>query len=136
MMKFSEKEKRLLRHFGFVNWVLDDKSDSITEVFAYRQIAYECFVNGVDPNTKESQSLRRCCKALDKCTPYRMTPEWDALIEFEADEHDPWDLGWTAQGNGQSKDTNPYATIPTGNPDHWRQIVWDEGWEKHSSVTP
>jgi hypothetical protein len=73
-MKYSEKEQQLINalHFGdFLN-----QEPSVT----YRTLALHCFSKGLQGSLAES--VRRCYNALQEGTPYRLTREFDDLIEF------------------------------------------------------
>lgn len=75
--EFSEKEKSLIEAMGF-----DDVaySCSICAPRLYDMMALHCFKEKL--NTKAAESVRRCLTAIDKRNPYRLTKEFDDLIEL------------------------------------------------------
>ncbi len=77
-MKYSDKEQQLINalHFGdFLN-----QEPAVT----YRTLALHCFSKGLQGSLAES--VRRCYNAMTKGTPYRLTQEFDDLIEFPKKE--------------------------------------------------
>jgi hypothetical protein len=73
-MKYSDKEQQLINalHFGdFLN------QEPLT---TYRTLALHCFSKGLQGSLAES--VRRCYNSLQEGTPYRLTQEFDDLIEF------------------------------------------------------
>lgn len=73
-MKYSDKEQQLINalHFGdFLN-----QEPAVT----YRTLALHCFSQGLQGDLVES--VRRCYNAMTEGTPYRLTQEFDDLIEF------------------------------------------------------
>lgn len=77
MYDYSEKELKLFEFFG-VSHLL--KSSVSLAPVVYRAMVEKAFMD--DIKGPEVESLRRCYNALMKCTVYRMTKDWDALIEF------------------------------------------------------
>lgn len=74
MIEYSEKEKALIDSFGFSHMIAYDYPYAL-----YRIIAEDCFIN--NKTGKNVESLRRILSALRNCTVYRMTKEFDDLIE-------------------------------------------------------
>ena len=73
--KYSEKELKMFKELE-----CGDLMD-VMSVFQLYNIAMEkCFVN--DWEGKAVESLRRCMKTFKKCEIYRMTKEWDDLIQL------------------------------------------------------
>ena len=74
--QYSEKELKLIKFFGF-----DDLAEK--EIFnppeLYKLMVEKAFCKNL--TGKEVESLRRCYNALIKCKVYRMTKEWDNLID-------------------------------------------------------
>lgn len=71
--EYSEVEKEMFEHFGML-----DVSSNVQPVLFYHMLGIKAFVD--DDQSKWSEGLRRCIKALDRGTAYRMTQEWDDLI--------------------------------------------------------
>ena len=78
MMKenYSEGEFKLLNSLGFGNLIKQiENTPSV-----YRIAVEKCFIEDLKgPNV---EALRRAYKAINKCNPYRMTPEFEELIKF------------------------------------------------------
>jgi len=75
MKDYSEKEIKLFTFFGY-----GDILDHLIAPVIYRMCVEKAFIdNMIGP---EVDSLRRCVKSLYNCKVYRMTPEWDSMIEF------------------------------------------------------
>ena len=77
-MNYSQKEQKLVNalHFGdFLN-----QEPAVT----YRALALHCFSKGLQGSLVES--IRRCYNAIQEGTPYRLTKEFDDLIEFPDEE--------------------------------------------------
>lgn len=72
---YSEKEQKL-----FEELKLDIYYGDIPPATLYNMAAMNCFME--NRQDKVSESVRRCVKAWHTCSCYRMTPEWDAMIEF------------------------------------------------------
>jgi len=73
-MNYSQKEQKLINslHFGdFLN-----QEPAVT----YRALALHCFSKNLQNYLADS--VRRCYNALQEGTPYRLTKEFDDLIEF------------------------------------------------------
>jgi hypothetical protein len=73
---FSTKEVALFEALGF-NDLLEASVEPVT---LYEIAAREAFLKGAEG--KEVQSLRRCLRAIQEGSPYRMTQEFDSLIEL------------------------------------------------------
>ena len=71
---YSRKELALIKHYGF-----EDLIPSVPPVSLYRVIIEHAFIRGEE--NAFQYSLRRVARALQQCRPYRMTPEFDALID-------------------------------------------------------
>lgn len=71
----SDKELELFRAFGY-----DDKVNDIPVVDLYRLCVQKAFL--LDLRGPHVNSLRECYKAILSCSPYRMTPEFDELIQL------------------------------------------------------
>lgn len=74
---YSQKEQDLFRSLGYENLM------SIIDIppNLYSIAAIECFVS--DLSGKSVDSLRRCLKAIHNLHPYRLTDEFDSLIELD-----------------------------------------------------
>ena len=80
MNNLSEKERELFHALDMENYLkLYDEGHWI-EPTLYRQASLKCFTHNITGNAVDS--LRRCYIALEKCNPYRLTPEWDNLIQL------------------------------------------------------
>jgi hypothetical protein len=71
--QYSPKEMELISYFGFA-----DIAHLIAPDGIYRMMAEKAFLDG--DQSSAAQSLRCCIKAMGNI--YRMSPEWDALIEM------------------------------------------------------
>lgn len=79
-MKYSNKEQQLINalHFGdFLNQ---------EPVVTYRALALHCFSKNLQNCLADS--VRRCYNAMTEGTPYRLTKEFDDLIEFPIGQTD------------------------------------------------
>ena len=75
--QYSEKEIELFTRLGL---------QSMMEVYPcppklYQDVALNLFKEKRSGPLVES--VRRCLIAIEKCSPYRKTPEWEDLIQFE-----------------------------------------------------
>jgi hypothetical protein len=76
---YSEKEMKLFKYFGYDSpTLLDD--NHISAPALYQMMVNKAFCN--DMLGTEVNSLRKCYKALQSCSVYRMTTAWDDMIEF------------------------------------------------------
>lgn len=75
---YSEKELKLLRHFGVKDVQLDDPYCSPPQI--YDMMALKAFMGNQEG--AEVESLRRIVNAIHSCHPYRKTQEFENLIEF------------------------------------------------------
>jgi hypothetical protein len=75
--EYSQKEIDLFKYFGYDYFVSDGH---ISAPVIYRMMVEKAFLE--DMKGKPVESLRRCQKALNSCSVYRLTPEWDAMIEM------------------------------------------------------
>ena len=71
----SENERKLLSYFGY-----DDLIQRQPMIVLYRMCAEKAFLNKMEGPPIEA--LRRGLNAFIKCHPWRMTPEFDKLIDF------------------------------------------------------
>lgn len=80
---YSEKEFEMIKACS-PHWAsLIEKGVSITSV---PPTVLECVVMEVFLENKTGpavDSLRRCVNSIKNCSPYRMTPEYDALIQLD-----------------------------------------------------
>jgi hypothetical protein len=72
---YSEKEKQLIKAFGYENLL------TVVAPTLYRMMVEKAFIN--DMKGPHVESLRRCAKALQECKIYRLTKEWDDMIQLE-----------------------------------------------------
>lgn len=84
MNNYSEKEIELLKYFGISEHLLGDCCISAPAL--YRVAVEKAFCENM--KGVEVESLRRCYNALQKCSIYRLTKEWDAMIEFKEGEYE------------------------------------------------
>jgi hypothetical protein len=82
---YSEKELKLIDHFGFEN-----AAAHVLPALLYPMMASKAFM--MDDRTEYASALRRCLLAFEKGA-YRGTPEWDALIgdPYVPSRNDPED---------------------------------------------
>jgi hypothetical protein len=73
-MKYSDKEKLLIYALGFEDFL--NQEPTVT----YRTLALHCFSKNLQNYLADS--VRRCYNSLQEGTPYRLTKEFDDLIEF------------------------------------------------------
>jgi len=72
---YSEKEIKLIETFGYGDLL------SVNAPSLYRMMAEKAFI--ADMKGPHVESLRRCMKAIQECKIYRLTKEWDDLIQME-----------------------------------------------------
>jgi hypothetical protein len=73
-MKYSDKEQRLIYALRFEDFL--NQEPAVT----YRALALYCFSKGLQGSLADS--VRRCYNAMVNSYPYRLTKEFDDLIEF------------------------------------------------------
>jgi len=76
---YSKAEFKLLRAIS-PKWLHLVCQTEINPPKLYQILAEEAFIE--NQSGPEFDALRRCCKAVRDCDPYRMTPEFDKLCEF------------------------------------------------------
>ncbi len=76
LSQYSDNEKRLFKHFGY-EYLL---TTTLCASDIYRLCVEEAFIK--DMKGPEVEALRRGYKALNNCNPYRMTPEFEMLIQL------------------------------------------------------
>jgi hypothetical protein len=74
--EYSKKEEKLIELLGFSHLL-----ECLSPVELYKLMAEDAFIE--NRTGKAIESLRRCLKAINKAKPYRMTDEFDDLIEFD-----------------------------------------------------
>lgn len=74
--EYSEAEKKLISFFGYA-----DRKDLINPMALYRILAEKAFIENLQGPAVEA--LRRAYEALQSCSVYRMSPEFDKLLFFE-----------------------------------------------------
>lgn len=74
---YSEREQALFEslNFGYLMDIIDIPPS------VYDIVARDCFIKNL--TGKSVDSLRRCLGACQVCNPYRMTDEFDNLIEID-----------------------------------------------------
>ena len=80
--KYSPKEIQLLTLLGY-QYLFSEDQASVFPPTIYRMATHDAFLSNLQGPLADS--LRRCAKAIDNCDPYRMTPEFDALIDLAPD---------------------------------------------------
>lgn len=70
---YSDAERRMFTELGW-EYVINN----VEPIVLYRMAVHEAFVGGLCGIYADA--LRASAKAIDKCTPYRLTPEFDRLI--------------------------------------------------------
>ena len=83
MFEYSEAEKKLIAKISS-HWEKVITLTNINPPNLYCIMAKEAFIE--NRQGPEFEALRRVCKACEKCNPYRRTPEFDKLCEFEEKE--------------------------------------------------
>jgi len=78
---YSEPEMKLMRTFRIPEALLKDEFVSAPQL--YRIMVEEAFLYPDKYEDNAIESLRRCYWAIMECKIYRMTPEWDALIQLD-----------------------------------------------------
>jgi len=84
MNDFSEAELKLIKAISS-SWhrmVVAGFVDTPSKL--YEILAWNVFIN--DSKGPHIESLRKVCRAINNHKPYRRTPEFDALCEFEPHE--------------------------------------------------
>lgn len=76
---YSEKEIQMIKELGFLDLAIDT-AGNLSELSMYRLMVQSVFIAGSAGPAVES--LRRCMKAFVDCKPYRMTKEFDDLIQL------------------------------------------------------
>lgn len=79
---WSEAELKLVKALSFHWFKLITESESDFNQPAVYRILVELVFNN-DMKGPAVEALRRCNRALHACKPYRMTPEFDKLAEFD-----------------------------------------------------
>jgi hypothetical protein len=74
--EYSDNELKLINIFG-----LQEYSKHVMPPTLYREMAIMCVKD--DRKGPEVQAVRRALKAIDGSSPYRLTEEFDKLIELE-----------------------------------------------------
>jgi hypothetical protein len=80
---YSEKEFKMIQACS-PHWADIVERNVDSEVFPVKileLVGMECFIE--NKTGKAVDSLRRCLKAMRDCSPYRETPEYEALIELD-----------------------------------------------------
>lgn len=75
----SEKESEMFEQLGFKE-LIDLEVSDLHEMDIYRMAVYKVFIE--DMKGPAVESLRRTFTAFSRMKPYRMTPEFDALIQL------------------------------------------------------
>jgi hypothetical protein len=73
-MKYSQKEQQLINALHFGDFLNQEPATT------YRTLALHCFAKGIQGSL--SESVRKCYNAMVNSYPYRLTQEFDDLIEF------------------------------------------------------
>ena len=76
LCEYSEKEQRLIEHFGF-----QDVAQNVFPPVLYPMMAAKAFI--INEQGPYADSLRRLMAAFETGKAYRLTPEWDAMIQEE-----------------------------------------------------
>ena len=79
---YSDKEFAMIKALSpqWAKIIEEGRDGSLAEVSVLRILVEHCFIENLQGLAVES--LRRCYKAIRECKPYRMTPEYDALIQL------------------------------------------------------
>ena len=84
--QYSEKEWELFRIFG-----VDQVAGECAAPQIYRMMVETYFIGDKEFPNDAVESLRRCFRALMKFDVYRLTPEWDDLIQLEHEAEEDYD---------------------------------------------
>lgn len=76
--EYSKKEMELIKYFGY-----ESICNSIPPTAMYSMMIEAAFMKSDDLNGPIANSLRRCYKAIQTRSTFRMTKEWDDLIDME-----------------------------------------------------
>jgi len=79
-MMYSDKERKLLNWFDIPDAVIDCSSCAAPTL--YRMAVENAFIFAY-PEDCKTKSLRRCALAMLNCSVYRLTPEWEAMINLD-----------------------------------------------------
>lgn len=74
MIKYSDKEQQLINCLGFKDFLAQEPA------VTYKTLALHCFSQNLQGSLLDS--VRRCYMALQNGKPYRLTKEFDDLIQF------------------------------------------------------
>jgi hypothetical protein len=78
--QYSENELKMFKDLGFGYLIHEEHVDVEPYVF-YRLASEHVFLNNLSGNHVEA--LRRGYNAFVKCSPYRLTKEYEELINYE-----------------------------------------------------
>lgn len=78
--KYSDKETWMFNCLGVNQFTLDN----VNPVSLYKLVCEQAFIKNMQGPA--AYSLRRTAKAMEAGKPYRLTPEFDALISTEDKE--------------------------------------------------
>lgn len=90
MTKYSDKEQQLINALGFGDFLNQEPATT------YRTVALHCFSKNL--RGPLADSVRKCYNAMTEGTPYRLTQEFDDLIEFPIGQTDYIGFNSTARG--------------------------------------
>ena len=74
---YSENEWHLIDRYGFRN-IIENSGTSLYPGLLYPMMCCKAFL--VNDQGPEAAALRRGMQALNKCKPFRLTPEFEELI--------------------------------------------------------
>ncbi len=77
--EYSPAELRLIEHFGYLHL-----SGRLYPAELFGLMTKKAFLD--NDQTPYAEALRRCVTALDRCLPYRMTPEFETLATVSAED--------------------------------------------------
>jgi hypothetical protein len=79
---YSEKEFAMIKSLSphWAKLIESDKTSSVMPPQLLSIVALQCFIDNSSGPAVES--LRRCVRACQNCKPYRMTKEYDDLIQL------------------------------------------------------
>lgn len=83
--QYSQREQELFIALGYEDLLTQEPA------VLYRMVALNLFKEDCYTKGFLVESIRRCLNAIDNGTPYRLTEEFDDLIELEVQSVSYWD---------------------------------------------
>lgn len=80
-VEYSDKELKLIHAYLCVGLIPHVSPEQL-----YRRMMEKAFLS--NDQSDYAKSLRRCIEAFRKCKPYRLTKEWDEMIDIPYESGD------------------------------------------------